>query len=123
MRTLPHFPSPLLPRLPKAPRTDCCTWRRKELQARLPPSLDYVRSFARTYLTRLCQTQAQEATYDLPPTPPPSSAELATWILQAPPMTGLEYLREEALVGWWTELDAVGPRRDPAIRGRRPGLS
>ena len=42
-----------------------------ELQARLPPALDYVRSFARTYLTRLCQTQAHEATNDLPPTPPP----------------------------------------------------
>src|SRR3954454_14957316 len=28
-----------------------------ELQTRLPPALDYVRSFARTYLTRLCQTQ------------------------------------------------------------------
>ena len=66
-----------------------------ELQTRLPPALEYVRSFARTYLTRLCQTQAHEATNELPPTPPPSAAELATWILQAPPMTGLEYLREE----------------------------
>src|SRR5436309_10837535 len=68
----------------------------KDLQARLPPALDYVRSFARTYLTRLCQAQPHEATDDFPPTPPPSSAELATWILQAPPMTGLEYLGEEA---------------------------
>ncbi len=78
-----------------------------ELQARLPPALDYVRSFARTYLTRLCQTQANEGTKDLPPTPPPSAAELATWILQAPPMTGLEYLRDEALLGWWTDLDEL----------------
>ena len=39
-----------------------------ELQSRLPPPLDYVRSFARTYLTRLCQTQGHEATKDLPPT-------------------------------------------------------
>ncbi len=78
-----------------------------ELQAALPPALDYVRSFARTYLTRLCQTHVNEATTDFPPTPPPSSAELATWILQAPPMTGLEYLREETLTGWWTDLDAL----------------
>jgi hypothetical protein len=50
----------------------------KELQARLTPALEYVRSFACTYLTRLCQTQGHEATNDLPPMPPPSSAELAT---------------------------------------------
>ncbi|HTU91274.1 MAG TPA: DEAD/DEAH box helicase [Gemmataceae bacterium] len=79
----------------------------KELQARLTPALEYVRSFACTYLTRLCQTQGHEATNDLPPLPPPSSAELATWVLQAPPMTGLEYLREEALAGWWSDLDAL----------------
>jgi non-specific serine/threonine protein kinase len=78
-----------------------------ELQARLPPPLAYVRSFAATYLTRLCQTQGHESMQDLPPTPPPSDAELATWIVQAPPMTGLEYLRDEALAGWWTDLDTL----------------
>jgi hypothetical protein len=78
-----------------------------ELQASLPPALDYARSFARTYLTRLCQTQAHEATKEFPPTPPPSSGELATWILQAPPIVGMEYLREETLTGWWTDLDAL----------------
>jgi non-specific serine/threonine protein kinase len=78
-----------------------------ELQARLPPALEYVRSFACTYLTRLCQTQGHEATKDLPPTEPPSDAETATWILQAPPITGLEYLRDEALAGWWADLDAL----------------
>ncbi len=78
-----------------------------ELQARLPPALEALRSFACTYLTRLCQTQGHEATKDLPPTPPPSSAERMTWILQAPPMTGMEYLREEVLVDWWTDLDTL----------------
>jgi SNF2-related domain/SNF2 Helicase protein/Helicase conserved C-terminal domain len=78
-----------------------------ELQSHLPPTLDYARSFARTYLTQLCQTQAYEGTNDLPPTPVPSSAEWATWVLQAPPMTGLEYLREEALADWWADLDAL----------------
>jgi clan AA aspartic protease len=79
----------------------------RELQARLPAALDCVRSFARTYLTRLCQNQPQEAGAELAPTPPPSTAELATWILQAPPMTGLEYLGEEALLGWWRDLDSL----------------
>lgn len=78
-----------------------------ELQSRLPPPLDHVRSFARTYLTRLCQTQGHEATKDLPPLPPPSAEDLTAWIMQAPPMTGLEYLREEALAAWWTDLDAL----------------
>jgi SNF2-related domain/SNF2 Helicase protein/Helicase conserved C-terminal domain len=78
-----------------------------ELQARLPPALEAVRSFACTYLVRLCQTQGLEATHDLPPTPPPSEAERTTWILQAPPMIGLEYLRPETLAEWWNELDTL----------------
>ena len=78
-----------------------------ELQTHLPPSLDYARSFARNYLTQLCQSQAPEESNVLPPTPVPSPAELATWVLQAPPMTGLEYLREEGLTGWWADLDAL----------------
>jgi non-specific serine/threonine protein kinase len=78
-----------------------------ELQTSLPPALDYVRSVARTYLTRLCQTEADETGKALPPTPPPAAAELATWILQAPPMPGLEYLREETLISWWTDLDSL----------------
>jgi non-specific serine/threonine protein kinase len=77
-----------------------------DLQTRLPPAFDYLRSFARTFLTRLCQIQPQDATAGLPPTPPPVPAELANWIWQAPPMTGLEYLSNEVLLGWWTELDA-----------------
>src|SRR5436190_4907131 len=78
-----------------------------ELQTRLSPALDYARSFARTYLTRFCQTQAHDAAKDLLPTPPPTAGELATWILQAPPISGLEYLNEETLTGWWSELDAL----------------
>jgi non-specific serine/threonine protein kinase len=78
-----------------------------DLQTRLPPAYDFVRSFARTFLTRLCQAQPQEATAELPPTPTPAPAELASWILQAPPVTGLEYLLDETLVGWWTDLDTL----------------
>jgi non-specific serine/threonine protein kinase len=78
-----------------------------ELQARLPMALDYARSFARTYLTRLCQSEAHEAVSGFPPVPPPTAVELATWVLQAPPMIGLEYLHEEALIDWWNELDKL----------------
>jgi non-specific serine/threonine protein kinase len=78
-----------------------------DLQIRLPTGLEFVRSFACAYLTRLCQSEGIEGGNDLAPTPPPSDAELASWILQAPPMTGLEYLNAEAMVGWWTELDAL----------------
>jgi non-specific serine/threonine protein kinase len=78
-----------------------------ELHARLPPALEAVRSFACTYLTRLCQTQGHEASQDLPPAPPPGDAELTAWIAQAPPMTGQEYLRADTLAAWWTELDTL----------------
>ena len=97
---------PLVDAFAKSPSRGLLHLATGELQARLPPPLDFVRSFARTFLTRLCQTQAHEEK-ELPPTPPPSSEELAAWVLQAPPMTGLEYLREEALAGWWTDLDAL----------------
>ncbi|MCI0460145.1 MAG: DEAD/DEAH box helicase [Gemmataceae bacterium] len=78
-----------------------------ELQARLPPALEAVRSFACSYLSRLCQTQGHEATNELPPTSPPPAEELSAWILQAPPMTGLEYLRPDTLAGWWSDLDVL----------------
>jgi non-specific serine/threonine protein kinase len=104
--TAAELAKPIVAAFAESPARGLLHLATNELQARLPPALDHVRSFARTYLTRLCQTQAHEQK-DLPPTPPPSAAELATWILQAPPMTGLEYLRDEALVGWWTDLDTL----------------
>src|SRR5437764_12890290 len=96
-----ELPKPLVSAFAAGPARGLLHLATSDLQTRLPPPLDYARSFARAYLTRLCQTQPHEATADLPPTPPPSTAELATWILQAPPMTGLEYLRDETLAGWW----------------------
>jgi non-specific serine/threonine protein kinase len=102
-----EIPKPLVAAFAESPAHGLLHLATNDLQTRLPPPLDYVRSFARTYLTRLCQTPPPEATTDLPPTPPPSAAELATWILQAPPMTGLEYLRDETLAGWWTDLDTL----------------
>jgi hypothetical protein len=102
-----EMPRPLVNAFAESPARGLLHLATNDLQARLPPALDFVRSFARTYLTRLCQTPPHEATTDLPPTPPPSPAELATWVLQAPPMTGLEYLRDETLAGWWADLDTL----------------
>jgi non-specific serine/threonine protein kinase len=79
----------------------------RDVQTSLPAPLDYVRSFARTYLTRLCQTPNLEDGAALAAVPGPSSGELATWVMQAPPMTGLEYLSADTLTAWWTELDAL----------------
>src|SRR5262245_40715472 len=76
------------------------------LKTRRRGPLDYVRSFARPSRPRVYEPQAPEAKA-LAPTPPPSAEELGTWFLQAPPMTGLEYLRDEVLAGWWAELDAL----------------
>jgi hypothetical protein len=78
-----------------------------ELQTGLPRSMDYARAFARSYLTKLCQTPDHETSHALDPLAPPSAAELATWVLQAPPITGLEYLNADTLTAWWTELDAL----------------
>src|SRR4051812_46823112 len=44
----------------------------EELHARLPPALDHLRAFARSFLTRLCQLQPPDAAAELPPTPPPA---------------------------------------------------
>ena len=91
-----------------------------ELQTSLPASLDFARQFARTYLTRLCHTPAEEGpsrTQGVPhaeersaahgAVPPPTSGELATLVLRAPPMRGLEYLNADALTAWWHDLDAL----------------
>jgi non-specific serine/threonine protein kinase len=77
------------------------------LQSNLPPPYDFVRSLARMYLTRLCQTPVLADTQTLAPLPPPSEAERVAWVSQAPPMLGLEYLTSEALAAWWLELDAL----------------
>ncbi len=78
-----------------------------ELQASLPRELDYVRSIARSYFIRLCQTQAYESAKELPPLSPPSDADITTLLLQAPPMRGLEYLNPDVLREWWTDLDSL----------------
>src|SRR5205807_4244831 len=102
-----ELPAPLVAAFADSPSRGLLRLATSELQTRLPPPLDHVRSFACSYLARLCQTQGHETAKDLPPTPPPAAEELAAWIMQAPPMTGLEYLRDETLVDWWTDLDEL----------------
>jgi SNF2-related domain/SNF2 Helicase protein/Helicase conserved C-terminal domain len=78
----------------------------EELEASLPPSFDFARSIARLYLTNLCKAATGEPGEPIPELPPPA-ADLERAILQAPPMTGLEYLTPEVLLSWWRELDTL----------------
>ncbi len=77
-----------------------------EPAAVLPPAFEFARSFARLYLTTLCKAATGEPGKPLPELPAPE-ADLEQKILQAPPMTGLEYLTPEALSSWWRELDIL----------------
>jgi len=78
-----------------------------ESDAALPPSFDYARSIARLYLTNLCRAVVAEPAGAAPPDLPPPAAELERAALQAPPLTGGEYLSEQVLSNWWTELDSL----------------
>jgi superfamily II DNA or RNA helicase len=76
-----------------------------DLEAALPPSFEFARSIARLYLTNLCKATAAEPGSSIPALPPPA-ADLERAALQAPPMTGLEYLTPDVLADWWRDLDA-----------------
>src|SRR5438874_9013578 len=76
-----------------------------ELQTALPPEWSFVRDFAAAYLTRLCHSPCTEDGKELPTATPPDVNELASWVLRAPPMRGLEYLTSAALAAWWSALD------------------
>ena len=70
----------------------------------LPASFEFARSIGRLYLTHLCKAATGEPGETIPALPPPT-AELERAVLQAPPMTGLEYLAADVLADWWRELD------------------
>lgn len=72
----------------------------------LPASFEFARSIARLYLSELCRAVLAEPEKEAPKLPPPSD-DLDRVVLQAPPMTGLEYLNAEVLADWWRDLDAV----------------
>lgn len=78
----------------------------EETESALPPSFEFARSIARLYLTTLCKAAPAEADEAVPEIPPPA-ADLERAVLQAPPMTGLEYLTPEVLSDWWRDLDAL----------------
>ncbi|MBP6753318.1 MAG: ATP-dependent helicase, partial [Alicycliphilus sp.] len=59
--------------------------------AALPPVWAYWRDLATRYFTALCTAQQGDAP-DLPRVPAPDAAALQALVLNAPPMTGAEYL-------------------------------
>jgi len=77
-----------------------------EMDAVLPPSFDFARSIARHYLSNLCKAAMGDPGETIPALPPPSD-EFERAILQAPPMTGLEYLTPDVLSDRWSDLDAL----------------
>ena len=77
----------------------------EEMDTALPPPFEFARSIARLYLTNLCHAAIAEPGGAVPELPPPS-ADLERAVLQAPPMTGLEYLSEHVLATWWRDLDS-----------------
>ncbi len=75
--------------------------------AALPAAFEFARGVGRLYLTHLCRAVPAEVEVSVPAIPPPPPSELETLLLQAPPMTGLEYLTPEVLAEWWRALDEM----------------
>jgi non-specific serine/threonine protein kinase len=78
----------------------------EETDAALPLAFDFARSIARLYLTNVCHAAFAEPGGAVPELPPPPS-ELERAVLQAPPMTGLEYLTGQVVSDWWQALDTL----------------
>ncbi len=76
-----------------------------ERMDRPDPSLAYWRDFGGRYLAQLCHTPEMTGTA-IEEIPPPPAAELATMLLNVPPMQGAEYLTESVLRDIWADLDA-----------------
>jgi len=74
--------------------------------AALPPAFDFARSLARLYLANLWNAVTADLGGPLPELPPPV-ADLDSAVLQAPPMTGAEYLTADVLSDWWRDLDTL----------------
>ena len=74
--------------------------------AALPPVWAYWRDLATRYFTALCTAQQGDAP-DLPRVPAPDATALQALVLNAPPMTGAEYLSADALAALWGEIEAA----------------
>jgi non-specific serine/threonine protein kinase len=90
----------------------------EKLDAALPPSMVYWRSFAGRYLTELCHAPNAE----FAAIPAPELVELDAIVLSAPPMRGGEYLTSEALAEVWSDLDAWVRSRGAAFDGGLRGF-
>lgn len=76
----------------------------EETTKALPAAFEFARSFAQLYLSNLCRASLGQAGEQVPEMPP-AEADLQRTLLQAPPLTGLEYLTLDALNAWWQDLD------------------
>jgi len=72
--------------------------------ANADPASLYWKSIADVLIRTLCQIP--DVTDARPNIPPPDPAQLATWILNAPPMLGAEYLSPDTLLALWQRLSA-----------------
>ncbi|MFH1684320.1 MAG: DEAD/DEAH box helicase [Candidatus Margulisiibacteriota bacterium] len=71
----------------------------------LSPSFSFWRDFACHYLTRLCRS-SETASGRLDPIDPPPDAEVISFLLNAPPIMGGEYLNAGVFYKLWDDLDA-----------------
>jgi hypothetical protein len=73
----------------------------------VPPAFSYWREFGARYVTALCTLPESGASPEKAQVPPPTSPELDSLALCAPPMTGAEYLTAAVLQSLWQELDTA----------------
>ncbi len=76
-----------------------------EVGSTLPPAFAWWRDFSARYVTALCATMEAGESDCLIATP--ASQDLDELAVNAPPMTGAEYLTADVLVALWGELDAA----------------
>jgi superfamily II DNA or RNA helicase len=74
------------------------------LGASLPPLFAWWRRFAGRYVAALC---LQSSGSDVPEIAPSGEGDLASLVLQAPMMTGAEYLTTDVLRALWREIGAA----------------
>ena len=77
---------------------------RKAATGAADSTLLFWRSIAEEFLRAICHLP--EGADDAPRVPPPGTARLTEWILNAPPMRGAEYLSAAVLEGVWNRLQA-----------------
>ena len=87
-----------------------------ESKLSLHPSFAFWRALPREYLTRLSHIQDLENTAEICISPL-TNAELAEIILEAPPMTGAEYLNQDIIIAIWNEFDLFAKARIKGFPG------